>query len=539
MKKLLLITLFLLGLPFDSHAVTEMWTSATQSNLADALQAGDPKFLQYKSKVDAGSCSYDDYGLQYAIMYKATGSASYCAKAFSSNGGCLGGANRNKTRDCFVERALAYSICGNAVSAGDRSTWEAQLDAVLALVQSPEHGTRTWDTDELNGHYFGGTIYCLAKDGNLSGCATGGQGAAWGGVDVTGNDKSTLRNAIAHYYKNLSGGTFVEGSEYNQNTLYYMLQGVNAINDFYGTDKFPEITALFDEFADFHVQFHTPDFSENFDFGDVQTIGQRNDYRGRGLYAAMAHMDADDPHMWHLWNKIYADNCVRMGWGMFYDHNATKTAPAGQTDFYADGAGIQLWHEGWTDSYESFYVSMMKPQSFADHDANGWTNFNLWRQGDWAISNGKGYYGSLYAEANYLNTMLVNGGLPYVWQEARGPHLNEEGPNYAYQSGVTGGNSMYASYYSPPPESLHEWTRSHFYYKHSDDSDTVVVFDRVNAENPQDLPNYDRHTKEMQAFINGAGGRHRVLFHAASNPTQIGNRVTWFADNSETVFLDT
>ena len=539
MKRPLLTFILLFSIPSSAFAVNELWSAATQSNLDDARKANDPKYLQYKDRVDTNSCSNDDYGLQQAIMYKATGNASYCTKSFSNNGGCVAGANRNKTRDCFVERVLAYSICGTAVSASDKTTWESQLDTILALVQSSDHGTRTWDTDELQGHYFGGTMYCLAKYGNLSNCITGGMGAAWGGVDATGDDMTTLRNAIYHYYKNLSGGTFFESSEYNQDTLYYMLQGVNAINSYYGADKFPEITALYHDFATFHVQYNVPGFSQDFQFGDVQTIGQRNDYRVRGLYAAMAHLDSDNPQMWYLWNSVYTNKCTRMGWGMFYDHDAVKTAPSGQTDFYANGAGIQLWHEGWEDVYKSFYASMMKPETHADHDSNGWTNFNLWRSGNWAIYNGKGYYGSLYAEANYLNTMLVNGGLPYVSQEARGPHLHEEGANYAYQAGLTGGNSVYAGYYDPPPESLHEWTRSHFYYKHKDGSDTIIIFDRVNAENPKLLPRYDRHEKEMQAFIDGADGKHEVLFQAAADPTLIGNRVTWFADSSETAYLDT
>lgn len=538
------ITLSILIFSNSAFATNELWTAATQSNLDDARIAGDTKYTQFKTKVDANSCSNDDYGLQQAIMFKATGTTSYCDTSFTKSSGCDGTANRNKTRDCFVERALAYSICADVVSAGNKATWTAQLDAVLALTQATNHGTRTGDTDELNGHYFGGIMYCLAKDGDLTNCSTAYDGYTgttknYGGVDATGDNTTTLRNAIYHYYTNLSGGSFVEGSEYNLNTLYYALQGVNAINDFYGVDKFPEITSLFDDMANFHVQYHVPNFSRNFDFGDTQSYNTTIPYRSRGLYAAMSHFDSDNANMRYLWEQQYTNSCVRMGWLMFYDHDATQTAPSGQTDYYADGTGIQLWHSGWADANESFYASQMKDQSNADHDANGWSNFNLWRQGNWAVFNGKGYYGSLYAEANYLNTVLISGGLPYVWQEARGSHYHEEGVNYAYQVGLTGGNSMYSSYFNPPPESLHYWARSHFYYHHADGSDTIIVFDNINAENPINLSNYSRHTATMQAFINGTAGKHRVLFFASSNPTQSTNRITWTADNAETVYLDT
>src|SRR5690349_9860365 len=99
-----LLLCILLLMPRNVFAVNEMWSAETQSNLNDARTAGDSKYLQFKKRVDDDACSNDDYGLQYAIMYKATSDASYCSTAFSKNGGCMAGANRNKTRDCFVER---------------------------------------------------------------------------------------------------------------------------------------------------------------------------------------------------------------------------------------------------------------------------------------------------------------------------------------------------------------------------------------------------------------------------------------------------
>ena len=135
MRKLFTTLLFLL-LPSLAFAATEMgWDSTMQTSMQAADTANDTEYENWLVKTDAGSCSNDNYGLQYAYAYKESGTSSYCTTAFTNNGGCVAGASRNKTRDCFVERAIAYSICADVVSAGNKTTWESQLDSLRTSVQ--------------------------------------------------------------------------------------------------------------------------------------------------------------------------------------------------------------------------------------------------------------------------------------------------------------------------------------------------------------------------------------------------------------------
>ena len=549
----ILSTLFF---PHNALCVNEMgWTSDIAATWSQMISDNNAKYVNYKSHADNQTCTNDNYGLNYAIMYQATGDTSYCTKAYNSNGGCVAAtANRNKTRDCFVERALAYSLCGNAVGSSTRAAWESQLDNLAALVQNSTHGTRPWDTDELVGHYFGCVIYDLADDGILNTCTSNAlSGGNEFGIDTTScgcYGDNTVRDCVCKYFTNHGDGEFIEGTEYNKNTLWYAFLGVHALNDYYGVDKFPEITQYFDEFADVYYNRTTPDYSQHFQWGDVQSGQQRthNRYRTQATYAAIAYADGNDAKMWDLWDDIYTTSCVRETYGIFMNPYATRTKASGQTAANASLMGIGFWHEGW-DVNDSFYSSMERDVFFADHDWTTLENWELWRNDNWITTGRKHYYGEEYNEHPYSNGLLIFGGYAGM-REARGQSAWEAGSDYMYHAGLTGGFFQNQGKTYNIPVFVRESTNQRLFRHNQDDTDTIFLFNRIDACRPDSTScmsasqktNLANRTSWDYDRANAEDYKHIYVLNTESSPTQSGDKFTW-TDGSDTVefvtYLDT
>ena len=187
---------------------------------------------------------------------------------------------------------------------------------------------------------------------------------------------------------------------------------------------------------------------------------------------------------------------------------------------------------------------MFKPIN-VHHERASMTNFNLWRQGGWAIVNPKGYLPT-YREMPYLNTLMIYGGISRI-REAWGRYGFEAGPNYAYHIGGTGGQFAEAGYWRPPPESIHEWTRTHMLLHHADGSDSIVVFDRLDTcgpivgQNACISPNqYNDYRSDVRDLIDAAQGKHQWIIHTPTDAITInGDEFSWTAPNGETVKLTT
>src|SRR6185295_14616776 len=111
---------------------------------------------------------------------------------------------------------------------------------------------------------------------------------------------------------------------------------------------------------------------------------------------------------------------------------------------------------------------------------------------------------------------------------------------YAYLAGTTKGQFYEQPYWNPPPTFLHEWTRSTFYLPSADaHSDTIVVFDRVNAENPKSLPGFDRYYQWDHDRITAAPALKQWLLHAQTRPTATGNGAAWTTAGGQQVRLTT
>ena len=557
-------------LPKYAFSVTDAgWTSDINTTWTSIVAAGtDATYLNLLAQSAADSCQTGNFGLRDAVLYKATGTTSYCDDAYSNRSNCdpdspsfgTGGNARNTTRDCLVVNAIAYSFCADVISAGNKADWESDLDTMTqnVLGNPPTHGTRINDTDELMGHWFGATIYDVVKDDSLDNAATLVFGKPWGGIDATGVDKSSLRNAIDFYWATFGqGGEFVEGSEYNKSTIMYTLLGVHALNDYYGTDKFPVITALYDEIADHYYQKSTPDYSQHFQWGDVQN-GQVRDhgvFRAMSLYAMMAHLDGDDAAMWDLFDAISTTGCVREVYSLFYDPDATRTKKSGQTSHGVSGSqdltnsmGMVSWHEGWGTN-DTAYYGYFKPNFDADHNWSNLDSVNIWRQDEWAFNSPKFYFGNFEDAHNWKNSLLVFGGFG-AFREARGQMAYESGSNYVYHSGLTSGMWNTENTDDAIPDFLDERSRQNLYRENGDGTGVLFMFDRVKGCRPDDtscMTSYKynsrrgksswtlRNKDRMEAF----NLDHQVVFNSPVAPSKSGDLITWTADNGENVELYT
>ena len=547
-KLLIIIALLLIAVP--SYATTEMgYTAAMHTSLTTADTNNDTAYEEYKTRMTNQACGSTTYGLSSAILYKVTGDSAYCTRSFNDSSDCVSGANRNKTRDCFTERALAYSICGDVVSGGNKASWESDLDYMVTAVQSSSHDTRTWDTDELIGHYFGCSIYDIAKDNNdFTVCTSTGGGIPWGGIDVTGDNFSTIRNAVGKHWADYGNGTWVESSEYNRGTVFYAMIGVHALNDYYGVDKFPEITTHFDELAEYIKNSFTPDLSQYHHWGDTQSgdVRQVLDQKMRQYIAGIAFNDSHDANLWSIWDSLYEDGCTR-DWLMFYDDDTTRTAMTGQTDFYASEMGISFWHEGWNTN-DTFIATEYFPIKPADHDTDVFGNMEIWKNDGYILTNPKHYYGGRQDAPNWHNGVLAFGAYAGL-QEAKGPMAHQFGSDYVYHAGVTSGFQTQSNRDNAVPPFIDESSSQNLVRENGDGTTTAFMYNRVRACNPSSTScmtssKYDRLAEYFSTpyhqRMSANSYKHSFSLFMDASPSKSGDKFSWTdADTSTAMELYT
>jgi hypothetical protein len=553
----LAIGLSFIGLTTRAEAVNRLGWSQAQAEAWQHMRSVNHKYYQdLKSQADNPGI-YNDDGLRDGMMYLITGDAQYATRAWNhvswyrgrtyNSGGST--PDRNATRAKFLQMSLLFSWIADGLSSQNKASFRDVLDYWSDLIFSSSHGTRPWDSDEMTGHYFGLIAYALALQDEDPGraselmnkCGLSYSGCV-GGVDSTGSNWNSWRNTITDYSKKAAGGQWMESSVYNLNSARYMIFGVAAINNHFGKDMFPEMTARFQEFADAMVNELTPDRKDSFQWGDVQSGNLRNltPYSRLGLMSAIAGVSGD-PKARHILNSLYNSysSTPESHVFPFLDSRGAEQAPSGITHHNARGRGVALHHSGW-DKYDSFFASTMFNPTNLDHERESVANFNLYRNGSWAITNPRGYYGDRI-EAPYMNGMLINGGVAMA-KEARGQAAYEAGDSYLYHVGLTGGQVVDSNYYDPPPEFINEYSRSHLYLHHANGADTVVIFDRIKADDPRTSMSswkFGRLPQLIKDRINAADGKHQWIIHMPEVPSINGNNISWVSEGGETIQLKT
>jgi hypothetical protein len=574
MKKILLTILISLCLvsTAESARVQLGWTAERQADWAAAKASydandssiGDTAYTELLSDGNRDN-PYNSYGSFDALLYLITGTQSWCDSAYNEMlGSDLSYSGTSETpRDAFVIAAHVYSWIYDCSDSSKKSTLDSIMENFTdAALGDNGRGTRASDSDEAMGHYFGLLSYAVAiRDDNLtrsneilaeSIVAFTGETADVGGVTSTGEDFASIRNTVDFIASNWAdGGQWPESSVYNYGTAHYVCWGVRAINDYYGADQFTEID--FTEYADALVNAYVPGRTDTYQWGDVEGGNKHtlNLFRRFGMESCIADA-ADNANLTWIQDQqllTKGTNLWKFNWALYFDPDATRTQPTTQSSHNANGMGIAHWRESdtATDSYFTSQMKAGKSRVKLDHHYDGWTNFTLWRASDWAVDYPRGYYGSdgNHIEGPYLNGLLVNGMLPTHEQETKGQIHYEASTNYLYHVGVTAGHMKRDNEYGPPPESLHEHTRSNLFIHHSNEADSIVIFDRVNTTDPSSFNEWNNpaayssiyNTYKSRATSNSV--KHTFLLHTHGEPTKSGDSWSWTADNSETVRLYT
>jgi hypothetical protein len=510
--------------------------------------------------------AYGDIGNWATLAYQITGNSTYAAKAWGviSTGSLTSPpTSANETRAYFELYVIMYDWLYPALTAAQRQQYIGWLNAWADWtlgINTPPYvgGFSVAHVDYTIGDYFGLAFIDLATgpDNPLAGTFLN-QTAQQpyivpiGGLDATGTDRTTVRNALNQWISTYAnGGQFISSSMYDLETLVLYAMGVDGVATASGQDHFPEADQFIPEAALNQIYNVTSDLQAAYKWGDEQDprAYQSILYNYITVYGLLAGMTQNDPQVGPYINQLVDNLTAKYGYSgydsaepwqtMFFLYNPyanhadwSNVLPQGH---YSPGMGFEYFHDSWAKN-SSLFGAHMSTRISLDHEVNYFGDFQLYRNGEWAATHPIGYGGP--AAAN--NTMLI-AGLPSMYQ--RGPVAQEFGPNgsYAYIAGTTSGQYYAPGYYNPPPTFLNEWTRSLFYLPSSDGhSDTIIVFDRVNALNPQQLPNFSQYAAADQTAIENAPALKQWIIHAPVNPTITSSGVSWQTAGGQQINVST
>lgn len=536
------------------------WSAEQDAIWTQMVNENHPKWQDVVTRAD--SPTFYDHGIVDAFVYRMTGDTSYAQDSFEAISQFCGRTyvppestctvydgepySDDQTRALFPLYAKLYPLLKNALSAQQRAIYRDILDHWTDLtlnLTSRDFAPRRSDSDALSVHYLSLMLYALAIENEDPARSqeimnfTNGDDIIVGGLDSTGVNRDTWRNCLSEYASRAKGGVWLESSQYNVGTMRFILNYVTDINRYLGVDKFPEITALIEDVKTSLIQEVTPDLRDSFQWSDTEEPhGLRLIYRP----SIMATVSAltNDPVAYYLFDLFYDRHSSIPVFSMFTNpYNTPRMAPQDQYSFhYAPGRGIAYYHEGW-QADDSYFASAMFSRVGVDHDVESLSNFGLYRNQHWAIDYPRGYSDS--KEMDWLNGLVVHGGLPSTL-EARGSIAAQSESDYVYHVGTTGGHVIRNGEWNPPPEALHEFTRSHLYVHNNDGSDTIVLFDRVNSTDPRTITNFDRYHPRYRSRVEHYNGKHQWILHTPTQNVNInGNKLSWIDNGGEEVALTT
>jgi hypothetical protein len=349
------------------------------------------------------------------------------------------------------------------------------------------------------------------------------------------------------------GGEWPESSEYNQGTVTLLITGALGLKDLTGTDYFPEVTAFIPDLAKRQIMMGTNDLLNTIQWSDEEH--PRNTIPGRLFYwerinmmlAGITKGTPIGPAMQDLVLDLVekyppsgdVDNALAQRWLYFYDPYAPRGDRTSlEKTWYASGVRMMLSRDGWGPD-DSIFMAHYPTKYIVHHNVFYFGNFQLYRNQEWALTHPIAYSSRLAIGPDGVNNMAFMD-FPNVarfegFKEFKNVVEQEFGSDYAYIVGTEAGQIYDSGAWNPPPTFLHEWTRSMLYIQSNDKkSDTIVIFDRTNAEDPRDLPGYPNsyHIKLQTAFEN-AWARKYAVFHMPMPPSLQPNEITWNTAQSQ------
>ncbi len=515
---------------------------------------------------------YVDTGRWGALAYQITGDPKYARKAWEVAsrelrvpGEQLWYHSHNYTRESIIEHVFVYDWILPALTQTERSRYITFLnylaDLCLDKVPSMPWGSRFGDSDEVIGQYMGtALIATVTADTNsraksfLTETLKESLGIPYpfGGLDMTSAFRGTMRNEVGYYMSLGKGGQWIEGSAYNLGTTQLLMMGAEGIKTATGQDHFPEVTSYTKELALTMIHEITPDLKHAFQWGDVEDARSLLSWSRAPLYGMLAGFTQGDPigpvfhgFFMELQDKNPHESFFKQPNARhFYFYNpyapkATDWRTKVSNYHVSEGQGIVLSRTGWTDS-DSLLAVHNPPNGVVDHAPVWGHDYQLYRKGEWAIT----HPGAYAPESAAVNTVLIagSGGA----DEARGMVAEERGANgeYTYTATTTGGGPsfyyVWGGYGNPPPVFIHEDTRSILYLSTDNkSSDTMIIHNRVYADNPKNLPGYDRYYPDVRTKIEAQVALKQWIIHMPMAPTISGKKVNWQTAGGQKVNMET
>jgi hypothetical protein len=514
------------------------------------------------------ACKYADNGIWATVMYQITGDAKYVKLAWArlsngflkSTGKALIG---NYAREYSQEMVVMYDWLYPGLTASQRQQFVTKLNEMFTLLAAGNQYTttmpiRTSDTDQTVGSYFGFAFLALATGDHNPTAEHLFASSFIGGLDATGSNRNTLRNAIRQYVTELAaGGEWMEGTDYNLGTVRLLALGAEGVKTATGVDHFPEVTAFLDDAALRQIYMMTPDRRSSVQWGDEQSprLVASNLYSWQttnGVLAGLTQSNSKSgPYIQQLVHDI-ADQYGMSGYlsseptGRFYllfNPYARAASPAAlPLSRFAPGQGMLIARDGWKDSSTLVAVHMPTNHGSVDHQVSYFGDFQMYRKGRWVLTHPITYAGpSLRGDGT--NAMIIGSFSSMAQIKHVTAYEQGAGAAYTYIAGTTGGQKSAEGAYDPPPTFLHEWTRSIVYLPSQDQrSDTLVVYDRINAQNPKDLPKFERYRRaspDEQSAILDMPALKQWIIHAPVEPMLMSDSISWTLPDDQRVSVDT
>lgn len=544
-----------------------VWTPERQAVWNRMRRENHPLWGLVKSAADrtgTGRDVYGDYGQWATLAYQVTGDRDYAARAWRKVEPLVtrDPKSGNDIREYFEQYVLLYDWLYPALTASQRATYQNGIErwarAALGVSKTTRIGgfriAPIADYDATVGAYFGLAFTDIVMNHSGSGRWLSGKDGSkppvvLGGLHATAADRSTVRNALRFFVeKECAGGESIESSQYNHNTLKLLLTGVEGVRTATGQDWFPEVRRLIPQAALCQLYQITPDLKDAYQWGDNEHPHDIHFYKRMtllGILAGLTQQDANaGPYIHELIRECFAryGRNAQPGDVQFYyffnpyaaHSDWRKKLPGGR---YAAGRGLLYFHDGW-GIRDSLFGAQITPPSHEDHDIDYLGDFQLYRDGEWVVTHPI-VYGDLHGVGG-TNTMLIAGFS--AAETHREPLAHEFGARgeYAYFVGQTGGPMYRQPYYDPPPAFLHEWTRSLFYLPSPDKrSDTVIVFDRVLADDPRHLPKLDRYRPKDLKTIQKISALKQWVIHTPVAPSVSASGLSWDTPGGQRVRVST
>jgi hypothetical protein len=529
-----------------SRAPILLWSCQRQAFLTKLHDNNDPQWqelVEIANRTDTSNAQYADIGSYAALVYQITGDETYLTKAKNAITKQLDGSvtfDANYHRELSEEYAITYDWIQGGLTTDERKhitdILYGWLDAIL--MRTPP--VRTGDTDQTVGSYFGAQLLALAAPEDPRSQSDVIANPFWGGLDATDASYSTPRNAIKLYMTDFAkGGTWMESSFYDPETMQLAAMGVEAMRNATGTEHFPE-------FADFSAAVLpsmmsqvTGDFQAMAEWGDIdepRNVFLSVRYQTLGMYTGLQPFGLPMKALGVQYTKDIKAEAMkegeRVGRARFYYYFDPTDAAADYramlpTSYYATGQGMVYARQGWAPTDSFVFMHLRRPTMGTDHENAQFGNFQMYRKGAPVLTNPLGYGGGA-TTPQAVNSLVLAGLDSMPGRKVLGYTGSTDG-TFTYFAGNAQGPRSTGS--NAPAEFVHEWTRSFLYLSSTNHTaDTLVVYDRVNADHPTDLTKY---SSDDKTAIMAATDNHVSIVHALTSPTIAGSDATWTAGSEQ------